>query len=129
MDCVFCLFYRGYFGVELGVDKIYEIDNLNYSFLEKYPALCNVSFSIRRGERVVILGANGSGKSSLMNILDGLMFSGNGEIKFMGRDLTEEALKDEKFNGFFRQKVGFVFQNSDAQLFSSTVWDGTRAKC
>ncbi len=107
----------------MGIDNIYKVTNLDYSFLGKYPALRDVNFSINRGERVVILGANGSGKSSLMNLLNGLIFAENGSISFMGQEVTETHLKDEKFNAFFRQKVGFVFQNSDIQLFSSTVWD------
>ncbi|MBI5410253.1 MAG: ATP-binding cassette domain-containing protein [Nitrospirae bacterium] len=105
------------------LDNIFEVRNLHYSFLGRYPALCDVSFDVKRGERVVVLGANGSGKSSLMNLLDGLVFPQKGEIRFMGREISEQNLKDENFNRFFRNKVGFVFQNSDVQLFSSTVWD------
>jgi len=89
----------------------------------KYPALCDVTLSVRTGESVVILGANGSGKSSLLNLLDGLVFAQKGEIRFMGRLINENLLRDANFNRFFRSKVGFVFQNSDVQLFSSTVWD------
>ena len=105
------------------IDTIFEANNLSFSFLGKNPAVCDVSFKIQRGESVVILGANGSGKSSIMNLLNGLIFPDNGEIIFMGRKITKHYLKDEKFNAYFRQKVGFVFQNSDVQLFSSTVWD------
>lgn len=105
------------------IDRIFEISNLSYSFPGKHPAVCDISFSVDRGESLVILGANGSGKSSLMNLLNGLIFPEQGAIIFMGRKITEDELKDEKLNSFFRQKVGFVFQNSDVQLFSSTVWD------
>lgn len=104
-------------------ENIFEVKNLHYSFMGKYPALCDVTFSIRSGESVVILGANGSGKSSLLNLLDGLVFAQKGEIRFMGRLISENLLRDDNFNRFFRSKVGFVFQNSDVQLFSSTVWD------
>jgi cobalt/nickel transport system ATP-binding protein len=109
--------------LDLELEKIFEVKNLHYSFLGKYPALCDVSFNVKSGERIVILGANGSGKSSLMNLLDGLVFPQKGEIRFMGRDISEKNLRDEKFNRYFRSRVGFVFQNSDVQLFSSTVWD------
>ncbi|RJQ51147.1 MAG: ATP-binding cassette domain-containing protein [Nitrospiraceae bacterium] len=105
------------------MENIFEIRNLHYSFSGKYTALSDVSFDIRRGERVVILGANGSGKSSLLNILDGLTFPQKGEVRFMGHTVSEDILKDEGFNRFFRNRVGFVFQNSDIQLFCSTVWD------
>jgi cobalt/nickel transport system ATP-binding protein len=104
-------------------ENIFEIQNLHYSFMGKYPALCDVTLSVRTGESVVILGANGSGKSSLLNLLDGLVFAQKGEIRFMGHLISENLLRDDNFNRFFRSKVGFVFQNSDVQLFSSTVWD------
>jgi len=104
-------------------ENIFEINNLYYSFMGKYPALCDVTLNVRTGESVVILGANGSGKSSLLNLLDGLVFAQKGEIRFMGRPISENVLKDDVFNRYFRSKVGLVFQNSDVQLFSSTVWD------
>jgi cobalt/nickel transport system ATP-binding protein len=104
-------------------ENIFEITNLDYSFMGKYPALCGVTLNVRSGESVVILGANGSGKSSLLNLLDGLVFAQKGEIRFMGQLISESILKDDEFNRYFRSRVGLVFQNSDVQLFSSTVWD------
>lgn len=107
----------------MAVENIFSLKGVGYSFLEKFPALENVTFEVNKGERIVILGANGSGKSSILQILDGLVFPQRGGVKFMGHELSEKALKDEEFNRFFRKKVGLVFQNSDVQLFSSTVWD------
>ena len=86
-------------------------------------ALSEISFSVNAGERVALLGANGSGKSTLLQMLDGLIFPSSGSIRAFGEDLTEEALHDEGFSQAFRQQVGFVFQNSDAQLFSPNVWE------
>ncbi len=103
--------------------KLFEVKNVSFSRLDKFPALCGVSLDVSEGERIALLGANGSGKSSLLHLLDGLAFPQEGEVKFMGQSLTDEALRDEEFNGFFRKTVGLVFQNSDIQLFSSTVWD------
>jgi len=123
LDYILSFYYCCYSGAELAVDRIFEVKDLSYSFLGRFPALCDVSFEIHRGERVVILGANGSGKSSLLHLLDGLVFSQKGAIRFMDYELNENLLKDEDFNMFFRKKVGLVFQNSDIQLFSSTVWD------
>jgi cobalt/nickel transport system ATP-binding protein len=103
--------------------NVFEVKDLTYSCLGKFPALCGIDLDINERERIALLGANGSGKSSLLNILNGLAFPQKGEIKFRGQRLSEESLRDEGFNGLFRKTVGFVFQNSDAQLFSSTVWD------
>ena len=102
---------------------VFEIVDVSYNRLMKFPALCGVNLKIMERERIALLGANGSGKSSLLNLLNGLAFPQKGMINFLGQRLSEEALMDKEFNGFFRKTVGFVFQNSDVQLFSPTVWD------
>jgi cobalt/nickel transport system ATP-binding protein len=104
-------------------NNVFKVKDVSYDYLGKFTALREINCEIERGEKIVLLGANGSGKSSLLNILDGLAFPQKGGIMFLGHRLSEEALRDEEFNGFFRKKVGLVFQNSDVQLFSSTVWD------
>jgi len=56
-------------------------------------------------------------------VLDGLLFGDSGTFSAFGESVTEQALEDEQFNRGFRSRVGFVFQNSDAQVFSPTVRD------
>ena len=80
-----------------------------------------MSFEIRTGERIALLGANGSGKSTLLKILDGLVFPTSGELTAYGQPLTDDSLSDPEINARFRSRVGFVFQNSDSQVFSATV--------
>ncbi|MFA5808855.1 MAG: ABC transporter ATP-binding protein [Thermoleophilia bacterium] len=111
-------------GVESRVNShaIYEVDAVKYRY-EDAEALAGVDLSIKSGESVVLLGANGSGKSTLLKMLDGLIFPTGGSIRVFDADLSETALKNEGFSRSFRRRVGFVFQNSDAQLFSPTVWD------
>ncbi|MFA6001330.1 MAG: ABC transporter ATP-binding protein [Thermoleophilia bacterium] len=101
---------------------IYSIDAVEYRY-EDADALSGINLSIKAGESVVLLGANGSGKSTLLKMLDGLIFPTGGSISVFDAELSEAALKNEGFSGTFRRRVGFVFQNSDAQLFSPTVWD------
>jgi len=103
--------------------NVFDVRNTSYSYLGKYPALCDVSLSIGEKECVALLGANGSGKSSLLHILNGLVFPERGDVRFLGEELSEKTLSDEGFNSHFRKTVGLVFQNSDIQLFSATVWD------
>lgn len=104
-------------------ELIFEIKNVSYSYLDKYPALKNIDIQIKKGERIALLGANGSGKSTLLLMLAGLIFPTMGDIKFLGNTLSEEKVSDEKFRSLFRRSVGIVFQNPDIQLFNSNVKD------
>ena len=107
-------------GVTAG-EEIFVCRDLRFAYLERFTALDGVSFSVRAGEKVALLGANGSGKSTLLKILDGLLFPDSGTFEAFGQPVTEEALEDEQFSVGFRSRVGFIFQNSDAQVFSPTV--------
>ncbi len=101
---------------------VYKLKNVSYTYLKKFPALVEVNLEIHKGEQVAILGANGSGKSTLLKILNALIFPQKGEIFAFGKKL-EPKLFETDFVKSFRSKVGFVFQDSDIQLFSPTVWD------
>jgi len=102
---------------------IFEASQLCFVYNEQIPALDHVSMMVNSGEKLAILGSNGSGKSTLLKILDGLYFPGSGSVRAFTKILSERALRDDAFNFEFRSRVGFVFQDSDAQLFMPTVWD------
>ncbi|HWQ46374.1 MAG TPA: ABC transporter ATP-binding protein [Longilinea sp.] len=104
-------------------NPIFDVSDLTYAYIEGALALDHVSMHVNRGEKLAIMGSNGSGKSTLLRVLDGLYFPKSGSIKAFGSALTEIILRDEAFNFQFRSRVGFVFQDSDAQLFMPTVWD------
>jgi cobalt/nickel transport system ATP-binding protein len=97
------------------------LHGVSYRYLGRFPALDEVSLAVQEGEKVALLGANGSGKSTLLKVLDGLVFPDEGVYEAFGAKVTEANLEDEQFNRGFRSRVGFVFQNSDAQVFSPTV--------
>lgn len=103
----------------------FELNHVNYAYSDGTTALCEVSTKIGQGERIAVLGANGSGKSTLLRVLDGLVFPTSGTCAFGGRLLTDESLREPDFQFEFRSKVGFVFQDADAQLFNSTVFEET----
>lgn len=102
-------------------DILFELKEVYYSYLGKFPALCALDLKIKQGSKVAVIGANGTGKSTLLTVLDALIFPDKGTFRAFGKELTEEALSDVSFSNFFREKVGFVFQNPDVQLFCPTV--------
>lgn len=103
--------------------QIIKTENVSYKYYGKIPALLDVSLSIKEGEKFAIIGANGSGKSTLLQIMNGLIYPSVGGVFFRGKEVSEKALKDKEFLRFFRECVGYVFQDSDVQLFCPTVLD------
>jgi len=100
-----------------------QVRNIHYSYYQKFAALIDVSLGIANGEKFAVIGSNGSGKSTLLQILAGLLFPSGGDYLFHDVAVTESTLKEKKFLRFFRQKIGYVFQDSDIQLFCPTVID------
>jgi cobalt/nickel transport system ATP-binding protein len=105
------------------VTSVLSLANASYSYLRTMPVVKDMTVEFRQGERAVILGANGTGKSTLLSLLNGLVFAQQGEVRAFGTVLSERALEDRDFSRIFRKKVAFVFQNPDVQLFSPTVWE------
>ncbi len=95
--------------------------DLSYRYLGRYPALEGVSVQISAGEKVALLGANGCGKSTLLKVLDGLLFPDQGSYVAFGQQVTEDNLEDQQFSRGFRSRIGFIFQNAEAQVFSPSV--------
>lgn len=102
------------------MSPLFQLDRVSY----QYPhaqALDGISFQVSRGEALVILGANASGKSTLLHLMDGLIFPQQGAVHAFGRLLNEELLAQGEFAQFFRREVGLLFQSAEAQLFCPTV--------
>jgi cobalt/nickel transport system ATP-binding protein len=106
-----------------GAPPAFRLNDIGYRYPGAGDALAGIAFDIAPGERVAVLGANGTGKSTLLAIMDGLIFPTSGEIAVLGEPLSERALHDPEVNRAFRSRVGFVFQDPDAQLFSANVYE------
>jgi cobalt/nickel transport system ATP-binding protein len=87
----------------------------------RQTALDGIDLDIRRGEQVVLLGANGCGKSTLLKLLDGILGPSEGSMRALGSDIKAVAAGEDAFR--FHREVGLVFQDPDIQLFSATVFD------
>lgn len=102
---------------------IFQLQDVSYSYLNRFPALRGLSLVIRRGESLAVIGPNASGKSTLMKLLDGLIFPSSGEVMAFGHRISEAIMGDPGFSSYFRKRVGFLFQNPEVQLFCPTVWE------
>jgi len=100
-----------------------ELRDVHYSYYGKIAALCGISLGVREGEIFAIVGSNGCGKSTLLHVMNGLVYPSSGEVLFRGSAVSEESLRNRQFLRRFRAQMGYVFQDSDAQLFCPTVLD------
>jgi cobalt/nickel transport system ATP-binding protein len=101
--------------------SVFSLRDVSYSYPGGIAALENLTLDFNQGERVAIIGANGTGKSTLLTLLDALVFANKGSVLAFGRELTEKSMQDSLLQREFRRRVGFVFQNPEVQLFCPTV--------
>ncbi|CAD0131313.1 energy-coupling factor transporter ATPase [Streptococcus thermophilus] len=96
-----------------------EIKNLKFKYNQDQTSytLNDVSFHVKHGEWLSIVGHNGSGKSTTARLIGGLLVADSGQIIVDGQELTEETVWD------IRDKIGMVFQNPDNQFVGATVED------
>lgn len=99
-----------------------EIKNVYYKYKDR-NALVDINLNIKEGESVALIGPNGSGKSTILKLINGIVFPQQGEYYFNKEKITEKRINDNTFSKEFHRRIGFVFQNSEAQLFCSTVYE------
>lgn len=85
--------------------------------------LRDINVNIEEGESIALIGPNGSGKSTFLKLINGVIFPTKGIYCFNGDEINSKKLDDSNFSKTFHKKVGFIFQNSDAQLFCSNVYE------
>ena len=99
--------------------SIIDVKNLSFRYKEsqEYYDVKDITFHVKRGEWLSIVGHNGSGKSTTVRLIDGLLEAESGEIVIDGQLLTEENVWS------IRRQIGMVFQNPDNQFVGATVED------
>lgn len=101
------------------MENIIEVKNLSYRYDHKSEdyILKDVSFHVKQGEWISIVGHNGSGKSTTVRLIDGLLEAESGDIIISGDKLTADNVWEK------RRQIGMVFQNPDNQFVGATVED------
>lgn len=102
-----------------------DVSHVSFSYRdgvgEPVTALVDISFSVSAGELIVLTGPNGCGKSTLLRIINGLSFPTDGSYRFDGDPIDASSMKDQLFAKRLHQRIGYIFQNSDTQLFCPSV--------
>lgn len=97
--------------------EILSVENLSFGYTTEVQNLKNVSFSIREGEMVSIVGKNGAGKSTLAKLICGFEKPTSGRICLDGRDLSDDTIKERA------QRIGYVMQNPNQMISKPMIWD------
>ncbi|MEN6463018.1 MAG: ABC transporter ATP-binding protein [Syntrophomonas sp.] len=104
-------------------NSLFTLNNVSFNYNLKEPIFDDLCLNIKAGEALCLLGANGSGKSTLLKMLCGLVFPVKGYFQAFNQKINEKLMENENFSKKYFQRVGFIFQNSDVQLFTTRVWD------
>ena len=102
--------------------SLIKLENVNYKY-EDSTALTDITFEINQGESIGLEGDNGCGKTTLIKLLNGLIFPDSGSYFFDDKEINQKSMKNEKFAKAFHQKIGYVFQNPENQLFCGSVFE------
>lgn len=102
-------------------EAMLEFADVTYAWPDGRAVFAGLSFSIKAGEKVVLLGANGVGKSTLLRLANGLLAPAAGKVSWQGRELSMPLLRQREFARVFRQANVLLFQHPEAMLFNPTV--------
>ena len=96
---------------------ILEVEGLHFQYTKKRKILKDISFTIREGEMVSIVGTNGAGKSTLAKVICGFVTESAGDIRFKGESLKGQTIKERA------QRIGYVMQNPNQMICKSMIFD------
>ena len=100
-------------------EKIIKIEGLKFSYEKGKEILKRIDVEIKKGEKIAVLGNNGSGKTTFFMNLNGVYLFDEGNIYLKGRKIE----KNKKDLNYLRENIGIVFQNPDNQIIGSTVYE------
>lgn len=93
-----------------------QAENLSYSYEQGKEVLKGISLTVKKGEKIAVLGSNGAGKSTCFFNLNGVYQPSGGKIFYRGKEIKKKDLNE------LRKNVGIVFQDADNQIIASTVF-------
>ena len=96
------------------------LDDVCFAYDDR-PILSHLTETIEPGQAVLLTGPNGSGKSTLLRLLNGLIFPQLGTYTFDGTVITAAKMRDHRYSKWFPQRIGYIWQHPDSQLFCSRV--------
>ncbi len=98
-------------------EYILEVENVDFSYEESEQILFDVSFRIRRGEMLAIVGKNGAGKSTMSKVICGFERAQKGKIIFEGKDITDTSIRSRASH------IGYVMQNPNQMISQAMIFD------
>ena len=98
-------------------EVILSVQNLHFQYTKKRKILQDISFDIRRGEMVSIVGTNGAGKSTLAKVICGFVHEDAGEILYEGQNIRDWTIKERSL------KIGYVMQNPNQMISKPMIFD------
>jgi len=107
----------GYAKEEKENPVLLSVENLTFGYTPERTNLKDVSFSVREGEMVSIVGKNGAGKSTLAKLICGFEKPTAGRICLSGRDISKDTIKERA------QRIGYVMQNPNQMISKPLIWD------
>lgn len=99
---------------ELSEKAIIQVEHVSFAY-DKKPVLRDVSFTVRKGEKIALIGSNGAGKSTMARLISGIEKLEQGNILLDGTDIKDMSIMK------IGQRVGYVLQNPNQMLIKSTV--------
>lgn len=97
-------------------EVLLKAEGLRYSYGQEKEALKGIDLTVKKGEKIVVLGSNGAGKSTLFLTLNGVLTPDSGRILYRDKEIGKKEINE------LRRNVGIVFQDADNQIIASTVF-------
>ena len=101
---------------ETSTDSILKVEGLSVSYGDNPAVIEDMSFSLKKGERLAIVGKNGAGKSTLAKALSGFVPS-QGQLIYKGRDISQDSIAERS------ERIGFVLQNPNQMISQTMIFD------